>query len=96
MKLLISLLMAVLLYSCCDKCDTEAIQRKYDSLSTENAYLYKKQAEHIILIDSLSNKSVEIKEKIVYLNNRKNERIRIIDTMSDSELDSFLANIKAN
>ncbi len=88
--------MAVLLYSCCDKCDMEAIQRKYDSLSAENAFLYKRQAESIILIDSLSNRSVEIKEKIVYLNNRKNERIRIVDNMSSNELDSFLTNVKAD
>lgn len=72
------------------------LERQNDSLEAENAKLRILESAYSNKIDSLSVIASERKTKIVYLNNRKNERIKIIDTMSGSELDSFLTNVKTN
>ena len=77
----------------------DAIKRlneKIDSLSKENKKLLEKDTVLTKHIDSLTIVSNKEKTKIIYLNNAKNEKIKIVDGFNDNQLDSFFSakNIK--
>ncbi len=86
----------ILLFSCREKCDTEAVQRKYDSLETVNGHLRSLEKSYLTEIDTLSKKASEIRTKVIYLNKNRDAKIKVVDTMSDSDIDSFLTNVKTD
>ena len=69
-------------------------ERLIDSISGENAKLRLIEKSYIVKIDSLSKIAEGNKTEIIYINNRKNEKIRVIDSMSTDSLYNFFSSVK--
>lgn len=71
------------------------IKRENDSLKLVNEGLMNQFVKDSLVIDSISKNVSEGKAKVVYLNNNKNEKIRIIGGYNNDELYRFFSSVNA-
>lgn len=71
------------------------IEIRQDSLKNANKVLKKELGLSVSLVDSLKNERNKIEIKTVYLESKRNEKIRIIDSFNGMELWRFFSNIQA-
>ena len=71
-----------------------SLEKENDSLENVNIQNWKNFRADSLIADSIGKSVAKEKVKIIYLNNNRDAKIKIVDNLSDDELDNFFAGIK--